>query len=74
MNKEYLGDAVYVDFDPYRNMMVISTSERDIIFLEPRVYDVLINYVNRLNEECQSFGWVSPFNSYTSDNRKEDKV
>ncbi len=50
MNKQYLGDAVYVDFDGYH---VVLTTEDGIritntICLEPRVFDALLKYYRAL--------------------------
>jgi len=52
MTKEYLGDAVYVDFDGH--MLTLTTengiSVTNTIHLEPEVYGALTQYVQRL---CQ---------------------
>jgi hypothetical protein len=52
MNKIYLGDGVYVDFDGYQ---LVLTSEDGIsvlntIYLEPNVYTALIAYVEKLKD------------------------
>lgn len=51
--KKYLGDAVYVDYDGYH---VVLTTEDGIrstntIYLEPVVYDKLLDYVTVLEGE-----------------------
>lgn len=50
--KQYLGDSVYAEIE---NGMVKLTTEngysddpRNVIFLEPEVYDALVKYVERL--------------------------
>jgi hypothetical protein len=50
--KEYIGDAVYVDFDGY---MLVLTTENGIgvantICLEPNVWVQLLAYVERLEK------------------------
>ena len=50
--KQYLGDSVYVDYDGY---YLILTTENGIkesnrILLEPKVFEALKNYVDRLKE------------------------
>lgn len=57
MNKEYLGDGVYVELE--NGMLKLSTyrSEHggdDIIFLEYEVYLSLLQYVKRLEEKFKT--------------------
>lgn len=53
MPKEYLGDAVYVDFDGYDVTLTTedgySTTNR--IVLEPVVYAALVAYVQRMHAQ-----------------------
>jgi hypothetical protein len=56
---KYLGDAVYVDFDGYQ--IVLTTGDKlggeyveNCIYLEPKVYDNLVNYVNELNKDDEN--------------------
>ena len=53
MNKQYLGDGVYVSFDGYGLWLTtengIETTNR--IYLEPSVYANLRDYVNRLQDQ-----------------------
>lgn len=50
--KEYLGDAVYVDFQ--RDMLVLTTEDgrtiSNTIWLEGQVWKALLNYVKRINQ------------------------
>ena len=53
MPKEYLGDAVYVDFDGW--MLTLTTEDGTVnptntIHMEPQVYSNLSLYVKRLAE------------------------
>jgi len=50
--RSYLGDGVYVKFDGYS---IILTAENgicatDTIFLEPSVYQSLVDYVEKIKE------------------------
>jgi hypothetical protein len=49
---DYLGDAVYADFDGYHIVLTTSDGLRDTnrICLEPSVYDALVRYKARLRE------------------------
>lgn len=49
MNKDYLGDGVYAEFDGYQ--VWLSTLEGHRIALEPAVYIALGRYVDRLREQ-----------------------
>ena len=57
--KEYLGDAVYVQWDGY--YLGLSTEEEgpmhptNLIWLEPEVWERLVDYVKRLDPEGQMF-------------------
>lgn len=50
MNKQYIGDSVYVELDDYGD--IILTTENDDsgpsnrIVLEPQVYSALLDYVD----------------------------
>lgn len=50
LDKEYLGDAVYINFDGLR--LVLTTEEgirvTNTIYLNPKVYEALVYYVKRL--------------------------
>ncbi len=52
--KQYIGDAVYVDFDGYG---IVLTTENGIeatnrIVLEPEVYTALVRYVEALQDKA----------------------
>ena len=52
MDKEYLGDSVYVDRDDYGGIVLTTENgspldPSNIIVLEPEVYDALVRYVKR---------------------------
>jgi len=51
MNKQYLGDSVYVDFDGYCVMLTTENSEdgpSNTIYLEPQVLDALKRYLEKV--------------------------
>lgn len=53
MEKEYIGDGVYVDFDGYN---IVVTTENgiattNIIYLEPAVCSNLFKYIETLKEK-----------------------
>ena len=52
-HKAYLGDAVYIDFDGFN--LILTTEDgiqaTNTIILEPTVYQTLVDYVERLNNE-----------------------
>jgi hypothetical protein len=48
MDKEYLGDGVYVRFDGYQ--IWLETQQGMAIALEPPVFAALVAYVKRLQE------------------------
>jgi len=56
MNKDYLGDSVYVEVTP-EGMLCLTTDNgmgaSNEIFLEPEVYQALVNYVARIKAQCQ---------------------
>ena len=62
MTKQYIGDAVYVDWDGYALVLTTEDGIRVIsrIVLEPEVYTALVQYVERLSDE------------YRQDNRSRD--
>lgn len=47
MDKEYLGDGVYVEFDSNGIYLILSTVEGHKIFLEPPEYCALEKYVDK---------------------------
>lgn len=54
MKPQYLGDAVYIQFDEGANMYILSTDSHKLrdadqtIWLEPSVMTALINYKTKL--------------------------
>lgn len=54
MDKDYLGDSVYVEHDGY--MLTLTTENgfgpSNTIHLEPAVYEALVRYVERLKEKA----------------------
>ena len=55
-NKKYLGDGVYVECDGYGFWLttengVITTNR---VYLEPPVYEALVDYVTRLNAQAEA--------------------
>lgn len=57
ITKMYLGDSVYVDYDGYMLQLTTENNMRgpsNTIYLEPRVYEALLDYVRRLKETTQS--------------------
>jgi len=52
-HKAYLGDAVYIDFDGFN--LILTTEDgiqaTNTIILEPAIYQTLVDYVERLNNE-----------------------
>jgi len=55
MNKHYLGDGAYVDFDGYALILTTEDGidETNRIVLEPEVYAALVAYVARLKADEQ---------------------
>ena len=55
MTKQYIGDAVYVDFDGF--MLILTTEDgiraNNTIMLEPEVWESLKAYVQRLHSDDQ---------------------
>ena len=56
MNKEYLGDGVYIEVDNFGDIVLttengISTINR--IILEPTVLEAFENYIRRLRKELE---------------------
>ncbi len=54
--KQYIGDAVYVDFDGFG---IVLTTEDGIrvtnrIVLEPQVYSALVRYVEALQDKADA--------------------
>ena len=49
--KEYLGDAVYVDYDGYHVVLTTENGYRstNTIYLEDRVFESLRHYMDRVN-------------------------
>lgn len=56
MNKVYLGDAVYAEVD--RGMLKLTTDygcgATNEIFLEPQVYERMLEFVNGLNKKSNT--------------------
>lgn len=56
VQKTYLGDAVYAEYDGYQIRLTTSNgeSETNEIFLEPKVYRALVRFVAKLvgQSEC----------------------
>jgi len=52
MNKVYLGDSVYCDFDGFGIALTtengLPNDPSNLIYIEPEVYINLLNYVNNL--------------------------
>jgi hypothetical protein len=50
MNKEYIGDGVYIEFDGYQLVLTAEDGIRatNTIYLEPAVMIGLLGYWNRL--------------------------
>ena len=48
--KEYLGDSVYAEFDGFELALYLDNGygPHDIIFLEPQVFDALLNYAQKI--------------------------
>jgi hypothetical protein len=52
MNKQYLGDSVYVDLDELERIVLTTNNgypddPRNLIVLEPEVYVALVKWVER---------------------------
>ena len=58
MNKQYLGDSVYVENDGPAIVLTTENGEgaSDTIVLEPEVYHALVCYVEKLNSEVKILG------------------
>jgi hypothetical protein len=55
MNKEYLGDGVYVSFDGYQLWLHVTNDQyggQSSIALEPIVFAALVDYEKRLRDWC----------------------
>ena len=66
MKKEYLGDAVYAEFDGWQIKLTTSNGlyNTNEIFLEPAVLRALLNYVRRIcNEQRRALEENSPASS-----------
>jgi hypothetical protein len=50
MEKTYLGDGLYVDFDGYQLVLTAENGEKvtNVVYLEPQVYIALTEYVKEL--------------------------
>lgn len=56
MQKEYLGDSVYAEIEGGMIKLTIendSSGPSNTIYMEPAVYDALVQYVNRVKSEAQ---------------------
>lgn len=53
MNKEYLGDSVYADFDGYYIILYLNNGDGPFstIMLEPQVFQSLLEYKDKINKE-----------------------
>lgn len=53
MEKQYIGDGAYVDFDGWNIILTTEIGIRttNVIFLEPQVVESLLRYIERLKEE-----------------------
>ena len=58
MNKDYLGDSVYVEQNKYDPSSIVLTTENGLpsdpsnkIFLEGQVIQALINYIKRITNK-----------------------
>ena len=52
VNKDYLGDSVYADFDGYGLMLTTENGlgASNTIVLEPAVIEALLRYIARMKE------------------------
>lgn len=52
MNRDYLGDSVYADFDGFCLILTTNNGLPDdpsnTIYIEPLVYDALVRYMERI--------------------------
>lgn len=50
MEKQYLGDGLYADFDGFHIVLTAENgiSATDTVYLDAEVYDALVGYVTRL--------------------------
>ncbi len=57
-HKQYLGDAVYADWDGYHVILTVSDGvyDTDRILLDDQVMEQLINYYERLNPKDNASG------------------
>ena len=57
MEKTYLGDGLYVDFDGYQLVLTAENGiiVQNVVYLEPRVYINLTEYVKELGLINESF-------------------
>ena len=53
MNKRYLGDSVYVEFDGFSFVLTTENGygASNTIVLEPKVYEALVLYVEQLKSK-----------------------
>lgn len=53
MDKQYIGDGVYVDYDGYGFILTTENGieQTNIIILEPEVYESLVRYVDRIKQQ-----------------------
>lgn len=58
MNKQYLGDAVYIESDQAEHGFLLTTSDgvtdTNTIYLEPEVALALVGYLNRALSQTSS--------------------
>ena len=55
MDKEYLGDGVYVEFDNCGASLILTTMEGHKIYLEPPIYCALEKYVDKHWKNPQNY-------------------
>ena len=58
MNEVYLGDSVYAEYDGYQIILTtrngLPGDPSNIIYLEPGVYNSLIDFVKRINNNVET--------------------
>lgn len=53
MKDRYIGDGVYVSFDGYQIVLKANSLAypTDVVYLEPKVWDNLVKFVEQLKED-----------------------
>lgn len=56
MNKEYLGDSVYIEFDAWAFVLTTENGNgpRNTIVLDPEVTSAMLDYIHKCNEGPQT--------------------